>query len=242
MKLLSTLVLISALIALTNCVPSMVVGAAQNAVALLFKQIIKSESEGGKKIAGSFIKSMSPVLKILKIDIDEGYEEQLNRIEENIERGFNTTYKRIDYLQTLMKRSFDALATDVKFSSLRLLQVDIETDYHNFLNLIDGYGSNATELLPHLNKFVVDYNRRNYEQKLVNLLSAEAYSSESIIDALITSVKANSEKMFNKKKTSPNRLVYDFYQSILFMIYKGNLFLSSCYQIRNHLTNCKILS
>lgn len=235
MKLLSTLVFFSATIALSNCIPGIVVAVAKDAVALMFKEILKTESDGVAEIARSFITTMSPVLKILKIDIDEGYGPQLTRIEENIERGFNTTYTKIDFLQTFMKKSFDALATDVKFSDMRLLQVDIETGYNHFHSIVDGYSSDKAELLKHLNTFIAEYRSKNNEQRLVNLLKEEAYGSSSLMDALIKSAKADSDTMLNKKKTSPNRLVYDFYQSVLFMIYKGNIFLSSCYQIKDQL-------
>lgn len=212
---------------------------ASNSLAYFFKGFIEKNGPGGKLLNGLLegSKPFIPILAVLDAALAKGYTEQLNRIEENLEKGFNQTAEKIDFLESVMTKSFSTLSKESKFRDLLLYQVEIETEYSNFESIMNGYASNHATLLQHLNSFIENYKTKNNEMKIVNLLAQETYGSESLISFLIKSVKEDSSEVFNKKRTSPNRYVYDFFLSILHLVYKGNFFLSSCYSMRDNLGN-----
>lgn len=137
----------------------------------------------------------------------------------NISQELKDLTKRID-------AQFANVVKDLKLSPMIELIADQEAQIDQFKALISS--SSSYENFPQLiEKFVDNYKTLNIESKIVNLIDAQVPGTDSLITAMVRALKAETTNLSFNLKSSPNRLIYDFYMSVYFNIYRGYFFIQS---------------
>ncbi|KAG5671491.1 hypothetical protein PVAND_001685 [Polypedilum vanderplanki] len=184
------------------------------------------------KMIEKFITANIPLLNFLDFVIEKFFDD-VDKIEKNHEE----VMAKFDNLEKILERSFASLTKEIKMNELTRLQSKITTAFNDFLHILAIYGNNENELAQHLEKFIDDYRKEKFEINIVNYLRQITVGTEPALKQIYNSFIQDSGNLFNSKKTSPNLIMLDFYKSLTFMIYRGNLLLSYCYNLKDQIRN-----
>lgn len=140
---------------------------------------------------------------------------------------------------THLKISVDEVFKEIRFQTLMEYQTDLKAEVDHFQQIVLGYGNDKDTLRGELVKFIDSYKSKNIENKILNYLNEASSTAKSFASTLVEFAKRNRDNKRNRLKSSPNKLVHDFYAAIMLKIFESNEFLLNCYSLINQLKSGK---
>lgn len=147
--------------------------------------------------------------------------------------GLNESVIQISEQMKDLKISVDEVLKELRFHTLLEYDTELKAEVDHFQQIVLGYGSDKEALWIELEKFVDSYKSKNIENKILNYLNEASSTSKSFVSTLVEFARRNQETSKAKFKSSPNKLVHDFYAAIMLKIFASNEFLLNCYTLKN---------
>jgi hypothetical protein len=143
-----------------------------------------------------------------------------------IDQALASISQELKDLTRKIDAEFANVVKDLKLNPMIELIAEQEAQIDQFKAIIRS-SLNYPNFPQLIEKFIENYKNLNIESKMVNLIDAQSPGSDSLIAAMVHALKTEATNLNFGVKSSPNRLIYDFYMSVYFNIYRGYYFIQS---------------
>jgi hypothetical protein len=98
--------------------------------------------------------------------------------------------------------------------------------------IVASYATNSTGLVFYLDELIQEYRKENLEFEIANYIDFEFVGSNSLISSFIELIISVQSSHKSPIASTTNKMVFDFYMSILNSVNEGNAFLRLSYLLK----------
>jgi hypothetical protein len=166
----------------------------------------------------------------------------MESLKRELHKDFSEIQRELQDLTKQIDAGFSIIDKDLKMNSLLDL-IGRQTSQMDSFHVLVNATSDSPDFPQRVSKFIDEYMRQNLEDRMVNLIDTGTPGTTSLVEALTRAVKKQANAVGVTLSSSPNRVIYDFYMSLLFNVFKGYYFMESCSFMKDivHSSESKLL-
>lgn len=135
----------------------------------------------------------------------------------------------------------DTKTQELTMKIFKNLQIDkvrefidlISRNHRYFGKSLNDHIGDSKYMIEYLDSFMKTYINHDYERALIDYLDTAILGSKTLIKLLIEHLQHNQQENSSKMRTSTNKLVHEFYTSMMLVVGKGQSFLELCYKVKD---------
>lgn len=128
------------------------------------------------------------------------------------------------------------LKLEIKSQSLFTMMSRIKRFMNQRLIIVGAYHPNVTSLIYYLDQMLLDFRTENLEYEMTHYIDFKFVGSDSLMTSFIQLVTSYKTSTMSPFIDSPNKMVYDFYITILNAVNECHAFLKLTYMLREEVT------
>ena len=122
---------------------------------------------------------------------------------------------------------------ELKIDEIHKLIDLISKNHKDFGQVLNDNIGNSQFIIDYLDSFIKTYQNHDYERALIDYLDTAVLGSKSMINLLIEKLQHNQQENSSKMRASTNKLLHEFYISMMLAVGKGQSFLELCYKVKD---------